>query len=164
MGDGTRVGKADARVAAYGEVDEANSVLGWLVEVVPTDHAQFLRTIQHQLFDLGGELSIPDHALVKEEDVVRLERLLDELNAHLPPLKDFILPGGGEAAARCHVARTTVRRAERAVVALSRHQAVRPETVRYLNRLSDFLFVLARTLSRESGQPEVLWDHATRRG
>lgn len=139
LGDDSRVGKDDARVAAYGEMDEANSMLGWLVEVVPTDHAQFLRTIQHQLFDLDGELSIPGYALVKEEDVVRLERLLDELNAHLPPLKDFILPGGSAAAARCHVARTTVRRAERAAVALSRHQDVRPEVVRYLNRLSDFL-------------------------
>ena len=121
-----------------------------------------LTSVQHQLFDLGGELCIPGHAAIDDEDVERLEQHLDRYNDDLPPLKDFILPGGGEAAARCHVARTVVRRAERETVALSRVEAMRPQAIRYLNRLSDLLFVLARVLARADGQGEVLWEHARR--
>jgi len=116
-----------------------------------------------QCIDLGGELCIPGYAAISDEDVAALERELDRHNEPLPPLKDFILPGGGEAAARCHLARTIVRRAEREAVTLSRHETVRAEAIRYLNRLSDLLFVLARVLARADGHGEVLWKHERRR-
>jgi cob(I)alamin adenosyltransferase len=165
LGDGTRVSKDSARVGAYGTVDEANSAIGVvLAQELPDEIRADLFAIQHQMFDLGGELCIPGHAAITDADVERLERTLDRYNADLPPLKDFILPGGGPAAAACHVARTVVRRAERETVTLSRHDAVRPEAVRYLNRLSDLLFVLARVLARASGQGEVLWKHERRQG
>jgi cob(I)alamin adenosyltransferase len=158
LGDGTRVAKDSARVAAYGTVDEANSAVGLLLAcAVPQDVRDLLVSIQHQMFDLGGELCIPGHAAIQDADIERLEQHLDRLNADLPPLKDFILPGGGEAAARCHLARTIVRRAERETVTLSRQDPVRPQAIRYLNRLSDLLFVLARVLARADGQGEVLW-------
>jgi cob(I)alamin adenosyltransferase len=168
LGDGTRVAKDSARVAAYGTVDEANSAIGLLLATpLPAPQgeaiAALLTTIQHQLFDLGGELCIPGHAAIQEADVTALEVQLDAFNDPLPPLKDFILPGGGEAAARCHLARTIVRRAERETVTLARHDAVRPEAIRYLNRLSDLLFVLARVLARDSGHGEVLWKHERRK-
>jgi cob(I)alamin adenosyltransferase len=168
LGDGTRVAKDSARVAAYGTVDEANSAIGLLLaSPMPAPQgeaiAALLTTIQHQLFDLGGELCIPGHAAIQESDVDALEQHLDAFNDPLPPLKDFILPGGGEAAARCHLARTIVRRAERETVTLARHDAVRPEAIRYLNRLSDLLFVLARVLARDSGHGEVLWKHERRK-
>ncbi len=164
LGDGTRVAKDSARVAAYGTVDEANSSIGMvLANPLPDDIAQLLVTLQHQLFDLGGELCIPGHAAVFDADIDALEQALDRYNDPLPPLKDFILPGGGEAAARCHVARTVVRRAERETVTLARHEAVRPEAIRYLNRLSDLLFVLSRVLARASGHGEVLWKHDRRK-
>jgi cob(I)alamin adenosyltransferase len=115
------------------------------------------------MFDLGGELCIPGHSAIFEADILHLEQQLDEFNADLPALKDFILPGGGLAASHCHLARTICRRAERDVVSLSRHDAVRPEAIQYLNRLSDLLFVLARVLARFSGQGEVLWQHDRRR-
>ena len=163
LGDGTRVGKDSARVNAYGTVDEANSCIGVvLASPVPDDIRTLLTTVQHQLFDLGGELCIPGHAAISAEDVEALERHLDHFNEPLPALRDFILPGGGEAAARCHLARTIVRRAERETVTLARHDAVRPEAIRYLNRLSDLLFVLARVLARADGQGEVLWSHERR--
>ena len=164
LGDGTRVGKDSARVTAYGTVDEANSAIGVLLAVasVPDDIRTLLTTVQHQLFDLGGELCIPGHAAITGDDVEALERQLDHYNDDLPPLKDFILPAGGEAASRCHLARTIVRRAERETVTLARHDAVRPEAIRYLNRLSDLLFVLARVLARADGQGEVLWKHERR--
>ena len=163
LGDGTRVGKDSARVNAYGTVDEANSSIGVVLAAqVPDDIRELLTTVQHQLFDLGGELCIPGHAAINAEDVDALERQLDQYNEALPPLKDFILPAGGEAAARCHLARTIVRRAERETVTLARHDAVRPEAIRYLNRLSDLLFVLARVLARADGQGEVLWNHQRR--
>ncbi|MET1161410.1 MAG: cob(I)yrinic acid a,c-diamide adenosyltransferase [Pseudoxanthomonas sp.] len=163
LGDGTRVGKDSARVNAYGTVDEANSSIGLVLAAqVPGDIRNLLTTVQHQLFDLGGELCIPGHAAISAEDVDALERQLDRYNEPLPPLKDFILPAGGEAAARCHLARTIVRRAERETVTLARHDAVRPEAIRYLNRLSDLLFVLARVLARADGQGEVLWSHERR--
>ncbi|WP_119717401.1 cob(I)yrinic acid a,c-diamide adenosyltransferase [Cognatilysobacter tabacisoli] len=165
LGDGSRVAKDSARVTAYGTVDEANSCIGLLLAAgVPDDIHALLTTIQHQLFDLGGELCIPGHAAVFDADIARLEQQLDHYNDALPPLKDFILPGGGEAAARCHVARTVVRRAERETVTLSHHDSVRPEAIRYLNRLSDLLFVLARVLARASGHGEILWQHERRQG
>jgi cob(I)alamin adenosyltransferase len=163
LGDGSRTGKDSARVNAYGTVDEANSTLGVVLAThLPDDIRVLLTTVQHQLFDLGGELCIPGHAAIQSEDVDALERHLDHYNEALPPLKDFILPAGGEAAARCHLARTIVRRAERETVALARDEAVRPEAIRYLNRLSDLLFVLARVLARADGQGEVLWNHDRR--
>ncbi len=163
LGDGTRVAKDSARVTAYGTVDEANSAIGLLLaSEMPADARELLTSVQHQLFDLGGELCIPGHAAIQDEDVDRLEQQLDRYNADLPALKDFILPGGGEAAARCHMARTIVRRAERETVTLSHHDAVRPQAVRYLNRLSDLLFVLARVLARAEGRGEVLWKHERR--
>ena len=164
LGDGARVGKDSLRVAAYGTVDEANSTIGLLLATqVPDDIRDLLTKVQHQLFDLGGELCIPGHAAIEDADIDALEAQLDRYNDDLPALKDFILPGGGEAAARCHIARTVVRRAERETVALSRTDAVRPQAVRYLNRLSDLLFVLARVLARADGHGEVLWRHERRR-
>jgi len=164
LGDGTRVAKDSARVAAYGTVDELNSSIGIvLAQDIPAPIREALTQIQHDLFDLGGELCIPDMAMVHEADVERLEQTLDGFNADLPPLKDFILPGGGMAAACCHLARTVCRRAEREVVTLSRSEPVRPEAVRDLNRLSDLLFVLSRVLARASGHGEVLWQHERRK-
>ncbi|MBS0226148.1 MAG: cob(I)yrinic acid a,c-diamide adenosyltransferase [Proteobacteria bacterium] len=164
LGDGSRTAKDSLRVTAYGTVDEANSCIGLLLASdVPDDIRDLLTSIQHQLFDLGGELCIPGHSAIDDADVERLEQRLDHYNDALPPLKDFILPGGGEAAARCHIARTVVRRAERETVALARGETVRPQVVRYLNRLSDLLFVLARVLARASGHGEVLWQHERRR-
>jgi len=163
LGDGTRVAKDGARVNAYGTIDEANSTIGLLLaSALPEDVRDLLVSIQHQLFDLGGELCIPGHAAITDADIARLEARLDHYNEALPPLKDFILPGGGEAAARCHVARTVVRRAERETVTLSRHESVRPQAIGYLNRLSDLLFVLARVLARADGQGEVIWRHDRR--
>ncbi|WP_369976828.1 cob(I)yrinic acid a,c-diamide adenosyltransferase [Xanthomonas bundabergensis] len=163
LGDGNRVGKDSARVAAYGTVDEANSAIGVVLACALADDVRTLLTaIQHQMFDLGGELCIPGHAAIHDADIDALEQHLDRYNDTLPALKDFILPAGGEAAARCHLARTIVRRAERETVALSRQDAVRPQAVRYLNRLSDLLFVLARVLARADGQGEVLWRHDRR--
>lgn len=165
LGDGSRVGKDSARVEAYGTVDEANSAIGLVLAAgVADDVATVLTAVQHQLFDLGGELCIPGHAAIHDADIERLEQHLDRFNEDLPPLREFILPGGGEAAARCHLARTIVRRAERATIALARDEEVRAEPVRYLNRLSDLLFVLARVLARASGHGEVLWNHERRKG
>jgi cob(I)alamin adenosyltransferase len=164
LGDGTRVAKDSARVAAYGTVDELNSAIGLiLAHGIRADLAETLTEIQHELFDLGGELCIPGSALIDATDIERLERRLDALNEDLPPLKDFILPGGGLAASSCHLARTICRRAEREVVTLSHHDAVRPETIRYLNRLSDLLFVMARVLARSEGHGEVLWKSERRK-
>ncbi|ALN65772.1 cob(I)yrinic acid a,c-diamide adenosyltransferase [Lysobacter antibioticus] len=165
LGDGSRIAKDSARVTAYGTVDEANSTIGLvLASELPDTIREQLVAIQHQMFDLGGELCIPGHAAIFDADIDRLEQWLDGHNDELPPLKDFILPGGGEAAARCHIARTVVRRAERETVSLARLDSVRPEAVRYLNRLSDLLFVLARVLARASGHGEVLWNHERRKG
>ncbi|MEO5628638.1 MAG: cob(I)yrinic acid a,c-diamide adenosyltransferase [Thermomonas sp.] len=164
LGDGTRVDKDSLRVNAYGTVDEANSCIGLLLaSEVPGDVRDLLVRIQHQLFDLGGELCIPGHAAIFDADIDALEARLDHYNDDLPALKEFILPGGGDAAARCHIARTVVRRAERDSVSLSRHETVRPQAIRYLNRLSDLLFVLARVLARSSGHGEVVWDHDRRK-
>ncbi|MFT3756322.1 MAG: cob(I)yrinic acid a,c-diamide adenosyltransferase [Pseudoxanthomonas sp.] len=166
LGDGSRTGKDALRVEAFGTVDEANSCIGVVLAAnnVPPDVRELLTTVQHQLFDLGGELCIPGHAAIVDADIDALEHHLDHYNGTLPALKEFILPAGGEAAARCHLARTIVRRAERTTVALSREEPVRSEPLRYLNRLSDLLFVLARVLARADGQGEVLWKHERRHG
>ncbi len=165
LGDGTRVPKDAARVAAYGTLDELNSVLGMVLACadVPAPLRAEIARIQHTLFDLGGELCIPGMALVDDADVTWLEQTLDRHNQGLPALKDFILPGGGMAAATCHLARTVCRRAEREAVALAHAEPVRAEALRYLNRLSDLLFVYARVLARAGGHGEVLWQHARRR-
>jgi len=164
LGDGSRIAKDSARVSAYGTVDEANSAIGVVLAAdLPADISALLTTVQHQMFDLGGELCIPGHAAIFDADITALEQALDHHNAALPPLKDFILPGGGEAAARCHLARTIVRRAERETVTLGHHDSVRPQAIQYLNRLSDLLFVLSRVLARASGHGEVLWNHDRRK-
>ena len=165
LGDGTRVSKDSARVSAYGTVDEANSAIGLVLACdIPDAVRSMPESVQHHLFDLGGELCIPGHAAIFDADIEQLESQLDAFNSDLPPLKDFILPGGGMAASHCHLARTICRRAERETVTLSHHDAVRPEAIRYLNRLSDLLFVLARVLARASGHGEVLWQHNRRGG
>ncbi|MGH8040954.1 MAG: cob(I)yrinic acid a,c-diamide adenosyltransferase [Rudaea sp.] len=164
LGDGTRTRKDSARVAAYGTVDELNSAIGMvLAQEVSDSVRETLTQTQHDLFDLGGELCIPGMAMIHDADIARLESTLDDFNADLPALKEFILPGGGMAAASCHLARTVCRRAEREVVMLAQQESVRPEAVRYLNRLSDLLFVLARVLARASGHGEVLWQHERRK-
>ncbi len=162
LGDGSRVAKDCARVEAYGTVDEANSAIGVVLahEHLPDAIRSCLLEVQHDLFDLGGELCIPGHAAIENDFIERLERQLDGFNADLPRLKEFILPGGGPAAAACHLARTIVRRAERRVLSLQQDEPVRTEVLRYLNRLSDLLFVIARCLARaESGQ-EVIWNRS----
>lgn len=165
LGDGTRVAKDAPRVIAYGTTDELNSTLGMIRACEGVDAAidEVLLQVQHDLFDLGGELCVPGMALIDDTDITRLEQVLDDFNADLPPLKDFILPGGGMAAACCHLARTVCRRAEREVVRLGHDAQVRPQVGRYLNRLSDLLFVLARVLARRAGHGEVLWQRERRR-
>jgi cob(I)alamin adenosyltransferase len=158
LGDGTRVGKESARIAAIGEVDELNATLGVLrTEPLPPDVDALLLAVQHDLFDLGGELSIPGYSAVTDAHVARLEAAVERFNAELPPLKDFILPGGSRAAAHTHVCRTVCRRAERALVHLAASEPVGDAARRYLNRMSDLFFVLARALNRASGHPDVLW-------
>ena len=166
LGDGSRVPKDSVRVEAYGTVDELNSALGVLLAVpgLPPAVGACLTQVQHELFDLGGELCIPGHRLISGEQVTRLEQSLDGFNEALPPLKEFILPGGGPAAAACHLSRTIARRAERRVWALARVEAVRPEVTQYLNRLSDLLFVLARVLARHELGTEVPWHHERGKG
>ena len=160
LGDGSRVAKDSVRVEAYGTVDEANSAIGLVLaaQSLPDEVRICLTEVQHDLFELGGELCIPGHTAVTQEFIDRLETDLDKFNEDLPMLKEFILPGGGPAAAACHLARTIVRRAERRVGTLAGIEAIRPEAGKYLNRLSDQIFVIARVLARvESGQ-EVLWN------
>jgi cob(I)alamin adenosyltransferase len=163
LGNGARVRKDDARVEAYGTVDELNSVLGTVVPLdVPPDIAALIASLQQKLFDLGGELCIPDRVVIEPDDVSRLEQELDRLNASLPPLKEFVLPGGNAAAAACHLARAVCRRAERRVISMSETAAVNTHSIRYLNRMSDLLFVVARTLNMRSGHNEVLWTGGNR--
>ena len=164
LGDGSRVDKDSHRVEAYGPVDEVNSAVGLVLATeLPDAVRDCLTNVQHELFDLGGELCMPGYTLVPESYVERLETSLDGFNEDLPPLRDFILPGGSEAAARCHVARTTARRAERRVVSLAHNETVNEVSIRYLNRLSDLLFVIARVLARHDGGSEVLWVHGDKR-
>ena len=158
LGDGSRTAKDSARVAAYGTTDELNSLLGLLqAQALPDEVRAVLHEVQHHLFDLGGELCIPGHQVLEQSHIDWLEKRLDAFNADLPALKEFILPGGSQAAATCHLARTVCRRAERLVVELSHTETVPPFSMRYLNRLSDLLFVVARTLARHDGGKEVLW-------
>jgi cob(I)alamin adenosyltransferase len=161
LGDGARVSKESLRVEAYGSVDETNSAIG-VVLAVPTlleSVTRCLTEVQHDLFDLGGELCIPGTRVITAAHVERLETELDGFNEALPPLKDFILPGGGPAAAACHMARAVCRRAERRCWSLARAEPVAPDALKYLNRLSDLLFVIARVLSRHESGSEVLWRH-----
>jgi cob(I)alamin adenosyltransferase len=161
LGDGTRTPKDSSRVEAFGTVDELNSVIGLLLAEtdLPGTVRAALTGVQHELFDLGGELCLPGHSGIHPDRVTRLEEILDELNADLPPLKEFILPGGNRPAALSHMARSVCRRAERRVVTLSQTETVQPPALTYLNRLSDLLFVIARVLARQAGGEEVLWDH-----
>ncbi len=162
LGDGTRVAKDHLRVMAMGDVDELNSSLGVLLaEKLPDDVRELLVIVQHELFNLGGELSIPGYQLLKAEAVLRLDDALEHYNAALPRLKEFILPAGTRSAALAHVSRTIARRAERAVVALAAAEPVNETPRQYLNRLSDLMFVLARVLNRANldglGGDDVYW-------
>lgn len=162
LGDGSRTPKDSVRVEAYGTVDEANSAIGVVLasDAVPDDVRHCLTEVQHDLFELGGELCIPGHSAITDAFIERLENDLDAFNDDLPSLKEFILPGGSKAAAACHLARTIVRRAERCAYTLANVEDVRPEVVKYLNRLSDLLFVVARVLARAESGEEVLWNRA----
>jgi cob(I)alamin adenosyltransferase len=158
LGDNTRVAKDDLRVHAMGDVDELNSQIGVLLcETLPPDARELLVEIQHQLFNLGGELSIPGFELLKAEAVLALDEALARYNEQLPKLQEFILPAGSRAAAQAHVCRTVARRAERAVVALGRRETLREVPRQYLNRLSDLMFVLARVFNRMDGGDDVYW-------
>ena len=165
LGDGSRTDKDSVRIHSIGDVDELNSHLGLLLcEDMPAALRDELVGIQHDLFDLGGELCIPGYQLIKEAHVERLDALLAKYNATLPPLTEFILPAGSRAAAQAHVCRTVCRRAERAIVALSKEDTIHPQPRQYVNRLSDLMFVLARVLNRFAGGSDVLWNHARQRG
>jgi len=158
LGDGSRADKDCERIEAIGAVDELNSVIGVvLTSELPDSIRHSLIQIQHELFDLGGELSIPGYNMLKLEQVDRLEELLDDLNKDLPPLRDFILPGGTVAAANCHFARSVCRRAERRLITLSHYEDVSDISLMYLNRLSDLLFVMARSINKQQGCGDVLW-------
>lgn len=164
LGDGSRVAKTHARIAAIGDADELNTVLGLLIAALQEEAntelkavLAFLGTVQHRIFDLGGEASIPGYAIITDQHVQGLEQALDVLNEHLPPLENFILPGGSALVARCHHARAVCRRAERSLTALAAAEAVNPAGLAYLNRLSDYLFVAARHCARLTGVDEVLW-------
>lgn len=161
LATGGRVAKESPRVEAYGAVDELNSLIGLMLasDDLPTEIGDSLTRIQHQLFDLGGELSMPETCVITAAAVDGLEKTLDEFNADLPPLKDFVLPGGTHEAAVCHVARTVCRRAERRLCALAREESINEQSAKYLNRLSDLLFVIARVLNRQAGRAEPLWKH-----
>ncbi len=168
LADGARVGKATPRIEALGTVDELNSLLGVLLaEAPPADIAAELIDIQHDLFDCGGEMAIPGYVAVTVAQVERLEQWVEVHNAPLPPLKEFILPGGDKRAALAHVARTVCRRAERCVVALAAAEAaakpVNPLTLQYLNRLTDYLFILARVFNLRAGCGDVLWQKGKNR-
>jgi cob(I)alamin adenosyltransferase len=160
LGDGSRVRKDSARIAAVGDLDELNSNLGVLLcETLPDKVRTALVTIQHDLFDLGGELCIPGHTMITDRQLAQLDDWLADYNAALPPLKEFILPAGSRAASLAHVCRTVCRRAERAIVALGEHETINAAPRQYVNRLSDLLFVLARVLNRVDGGTDVLWQH-----
>ena len=158
LGDNTRVSKHHLRVQAMGDVDELNSHIGLLLcEALPTEVRELLVEIQHQLFNLGGELSIPGYELLKPEAVLALDQALATHNEQLPRLQEFILPAGSRAAAQAHVCRTVARRAERVLVALGEEEAIKEAPRQYLNRLSDLMFVLARVLNRMNGGDDVYW-------
>lgn len=158
LGDGQRVGKNSPRIHAIGEVDEVNALIGViLTEPMPDTLRTLLTNVQHDLFDLGGEVCIPGMSMISEKQVSYLEDELDRLNENQPPLKDFILPGGTRAAALTHQARTVCRRAERVLVGLAEQESINDGPRQYLNRLSDLLFVLGREFNRVAGEPDVLW-------
>lgn len=158
LGDGSRAAKDAPRIAALGDVDEINAIVGVLLcEELPDEVRTLLTGVQHDLFDLGGELCVPGGAFLKDTQPGRLEAAIDRFNAELEPLKEFILPGGTRAAALAHQARTVCRRAERAVVTLAQLETVSEPARQYLNRLSDLLFVLARWLNKDAGRSDVLW-------
>ena len=159
LGDGSRTTKDSARIEAVGTIDELNSWIGLLLAELPADEQLIepLTDIQHRLFDLGGELAVPGFQLIQAEMVSDLEALCDQLNEELPPLKEFILPGGSKSAGLCHMARAVARRAERIIVTLSKEETVGDDLKRYINRLSDVLFVMARQLARRDGGQEVFW-------
>lgn len=160
LGDGSRVDKDSLRVEAYGTTDELNSVIGMVLsEATVTEPVQgWLLEIQHDLFDIGAELCVPGHKVITEAFVQRLEQHIDAMNSELPYLKEFILPGGNRAATTCHLARTVCRRSERRVLSLSKAEPINEWGLKYLNRLSDFLFVAARVLARADGGDEVMWN------
>ena len=161
LSDGSRVPKTSTRVEAMGEVDELNSLIGLLMtEPLPDHIGDFLVLVQHTLFDLGGELSLPGHVLVNSGQIVAVEQMLDGLNESLAPLEEFILPGGARTAAHCHVARSACRRAERALVSVDDGHPISDISQQYINRLSDLLFVMARSLNQLAGQPDILWQHS----
>ena len=164
LGDGSRTEKDSARIASLGDVDELNSFVGLLLcEAMPDDLREELVTIQHDLFDLGGELCIPGYQMITEAHVKRLDTLLAKYNATLPVLQEFILPAGSRAASIAHVCRTVCRRAERAIVTLGKNEAINEHPRQYVNRLSDLMFVLARVLNRFAGGSDVLWQHERKR-
>jgi len=160
LGDGSRVAKDAARIRALGDIDELNSCIGVLLaEKMPAALRKALLQVQHDLFDLGGEVCIPGHSMITEAQVLHLDALLAAYNGKLPALKEFILPGGTRAAALAHLSRTVCRRAERSLVALGGAELVGERARQYLNRLSDLLFVLGRTLNRAGRRGDVLWRH-----
>ena len=160
LGDGSRVAKDHLRIEAIGSVDELNCLVGLLrVQELPAPVQSTLTAIQHSLFDVGGELCLPGQQVITADRVTFLETVLDELNNELAPLKEFILPGGCAAAAACHHARSVCRRAERRVYTLGKAEAVNTVSLKYLNRLSDLLFVMARHLNKAAGVPDVCWQH-----
>ncbi len=163
LGDGTRVAKDSLRIEAMGDVDELNSVIGlMLTETVPDILIDTLTQIQHDLFNLGGEICIPDYVILQQANIDNLEEAIDTLNDELAPLKEFILPGGTKAAAFCHLARTVCRRAERKLITLARDEKVTEISLKYLNRLSDLLFVVCRIINKEASVPDVLWQNKTK--
>lgn len=164
LGDGARVPKDHLRVEAYGTVDELNSLLGVaLTFPLPEEVRRALAPVQHELFDIGGEICIPGRQVIDESHVAQLEQTLDGLNAALSPLKEFVLPGGTQAAALVHLARTVCRRAERRTITLARAEAINALSIKYLNRLSDLLFVAARYINVQTQTPEILWQATGKR-
>ncbi|MEK9819113.1 MAG: cob(I)yrinic acid a,c-diamide adenosyltransferase [Pseudomonadales bacterium] len=164
LGDGSRISKTHARVCAMGDIDELNAQIGLLTAHLSltsiatlTDIAPFIERLQHRIFDLGGEVSIPGFQLIHDQHVTMIEVELDRMNEALAPLENFIIPGGSILIAQCHVARSVCRRAERSLVSLQEIETVNASGVRFLNRLSDYFFVLARFCALQTGQPECLW-------
>jgi cob(I)alamin adenosyltransferase len=158
LGDGSRVIKDSLRIQAIGSVDELNSLLGLVCcEQIDQESRDIINQVQHRLFDIGGELSIPGHSIISSDSTLWLEQQLDRLNNELTPLEDFILPGGCKAAAVCHVARTVCRRAERDCITLGGEESLSKDIASFLNRLSDLLFVMARYQNKLAGEPDVLW-------
>jgi cob(I)alamin adenosyltransferase len=158
LSGGTRIDKNHARMHAMGTVDELNSVIGLMIcKLADEELTSLYVAIQHDLFNIGGEISMPGHSFIKSEKVSLLESKIDQFNELVEPLKDFILPGGSEAASVCHIARATARRAERDIVTLHQQEAVSDTTRQYVNRLSDLLFVTARIINQQLGQPDILW-------